>query len=702
MPDIASPDNVFRFSKTDDELRAFAADAKAWFAHPDRSFLHQYHMFFREFFTKQRLATAEWSDFQKIGNHVHALNQVALAKARAFGKKNYSIEEYRATFTKLAFGEGTVEERMRWFLASSEAASKYLCGAGGAISEIMAQLNPDGYVMWNRRDQEAIRYLGLEAVRQRGLDVAAQFEQFNVTAREIFPRYERIVGKQTDLPIGLEVDQFLSWIYATRLAASAPPEPPAEITRAWLYAPGSNADQMDMLHAAGDMGIGWERLGDLNAYHSTEEVLAAIKRNWPNPDGSEPTNNARTCWDFAHSMQEGDLVFAKKGRREIVAWGIVKGSYRFEEKATFAHRRPVEWKAVGSWPMPEGRNLSLKTLTNISEDPEQVQILTDLVQRRPTHGTTEPLPRPEQLDKTSQESKPAKPYGIEQAIADVFVPQETLEKARDRLLRKLNLVLQGPPGVGKTYVARRLAWLLMGEQDDRRIGMVQFHQSLGYEDFVQGFRPRQDGQGFSRQDGSFLDFCKRAAADPGRRWVFIIDEINRGNISKILGELLMLIEHDKREECYAVRLALQRIEESRFFVPPNVYIIGLMNTADRSLAVVDHALRRRFAFMDLDPAFGSAELSDWLRRYWEDDVAQAIEVRVAELNQVIATDPDLGPGYRVGHSHFCDCAALGLQTWEEYRQIIETDLAPLLREYWFDRPKTASERIGLLLAGADE
>lgn len=697
MAETTSIDNDVRFAKTDEELRAFAGEAKAWFAHPDRSFLHRFHAFFRDFFTKERLSKAEWADFQKVGDHVHAMNQLALAKARAFGEMNYSIEEYRSTFAKLAFGDGSVEDRMRWFLTSGEAASKFL--GVSAISEIMAQLNPEHYVMWNARDKAAIRHLGLEEDHQRGLDEAAQFEQFNATARLIFPRYEGIVGRQTDLPLGLEVDQFLSWIYATRLADVAPPAPPTEVKRAWLYAPGSNADQMDSLHAAGDMGIGWERLGDLAAYQSSGDVTAAIKRLWPKEGGGEPTNNARTCWDFAHSMQAGDLVFAKKGRREIVAWGIVAGPYRFDEKLPFSHRRRVEWKARGSWPLPAGRSLSLKTLTNISQDPEQVQLLNDLVQEV---GLVPPTGSMASTSGSQASTSTAMPYGIDQAIQDVFMPRDDLLQARDRLHRKLNLVLQGPPGVGKTFVARRLAWLLMGAQDDGRIGMVQFHQSLGYEDFVQGFRPRADGQGFSRQDGSFVDFCRRAGADPGRQWVFIIDEINRGNISKILGELLMLIEHDKRDPRYAVRLALQREDEPRFSVPRNVHIIGLMNTADRSLAVVDHALRRRFAFVELHPAFDSEELAKWLRRFWEEDVAQHIIDRIRELNKAIAADPDLGGGYCVGHSHFCDSAPAGLQTWADYRQIVDTDIAPLLREYWFDRPKVAAERIDRLTAGIDE
>jgi len=697
MADTATNDIDIRFSKIDSELHAFATEAKAWFSHPDRAFLKTFHIFFRDFFTKERLSKAEWSDFQKIGDHVHAMNQLALAKKRAFGEMNFTIEQYRTTFTKLAFGDGTVEDRMRWFLTDSEAASKYL--GISAISEIMAQLNPDNYVMWNSRDKAAIRHLNLEEASQHGLDDAAQFERFNTTARQIFPRYEKIVGRQTDLPIGLEVDQFLSWIYETRLAETAPPVPPSEVQRVWLYAPGRNADMLDELFADRDIAIGWEELGDLTRFESTDGLLAEMKKRWPKPNGGEPTNNARTCWDFSRTVQEGDLVFAKKGRREIVAWGVVAGPYRFDEQRQYGHRRRVDWKARGSWPIPDGRSLSMKTLTNISSDAEQIQVLNDLVQEGAIR-LSDSTPSPSSVHSLS--AIPAKPYGIEQALQDVFMPREDLEQARDRLIRKLNLVLQGPPGVGKTFIARRLAWLLMGEQDDLRIGMVQFHQSMGYEDFVQGYRPRADGQGFARQDGSFVDFCRRAASDPGRKWVFIIDEINRGNISKILGELLMLIEHDKRDPRYAVRLALQREDEQRFSVPRNVHIIGLMNTADRSLAVVDHALRRRFAFIDLRPAFASEELAKWLRRSWEDDVAQHIIERISELNKCITDDADLGAGYCVGHSHFCDSAASGQQSWADYRQVIETDIAPLLREYWFDRTKVAAERIERLTAGIDE
>jgi len=678
------------------ELVDFKRESKEWFGSAKRSFIHDFHTFFKEFFTEDNLASAEWTDIKKIGDRIHAMNQVALAKARAFGNPNYPIEQYRETFHYLAFGDGSVEDRMRWFMTSDESASKYLRGSGGAISEIMAQLNADQYILWNRRDQEACKYLGLDPNPPRGLDVAASFERANTVVRQIFPLYKEIVGRQTDLPIGLEVDQFLSWIYETKLSHNEHPVPPADAQRAWVFSPGRNADQMEMLYRDGDMGINWVDLANLTTYHNAEEVMRALQQAYPRDSERRPTNNARTCFDFGHSIQEGDLVFAKKGRREIVAWGIVRGPYRFEAGRDMRHRRKIDWKALGHWILPVGVNLGLKTLTDITGDVEQVQMLVELVQAGGVNAAPQKagsLPSPI--------ATMVFPYDLDQACQDVFIPRETIAGIVDRLTRKLNVVLQGPPGVGKTYVARRLAWLLMEEKDDSRIGLVQFHQSMGYEDFVQGFRPQSGGAGFRRKDGAFLDFCRRASQDPGRKWVFIIDEINRGNISKIFGELLMLIEHDKRSARYAARLALHEDGEAPFFVPKNVHIMGLMNTADRSLAVVDHALRRRFSFMDITPAFGQSEFRTWLGRYWEDDVAEAIDARLQELNRLIAADRDLGEGFRIGHSHFCDHQPDIKQNWDDYRTIIEADLAPLLKEYWFDRPTDVASRIDALLDGMD-
>jgi hypothetical protein len=261
----------------------------------------------------------------------------------------------------------------------------------------------------------------------------------------------------------------------------------------------------------------------------------------------------------------------------------------------------------------------------------------------------------------------------------------------------LNIILQGPPGVGKTFAAREIAYALMGQADDNRVEMVQFHQSYAYEDFVQGWRPTEGG-GFELKNGLFHRFCSQARERPNDRFVFIIDEINRGNLSKILGELMMLIEPDKRGKRFATPLTYSESINDRFYVPENVYLIGLMNTADRSLAMVDYALRRRFMFFDLEPGFDATGFADLLRsRGASSDLISRIRSRMKSLNDEIARNPHLGRGFRIGHSYFCP----GDQTRADdawYRAVVTSEIAPLVEEYWSDQSETANTLIGELLA----
>ena len=290
-------------------------------------------------------------------------------------------------------------------------------------------------------------------------------------------------------------------------------------------------------------------------------------------------------------------------------------------------------------------------------------------------------------------------YTIANAAADIFLDRADIERLLSQLTRKKALVLQGPPGTGKTFIAQRLSWLLAEEQSMERIEAVQFHQSYGYEDFVRGYRPTEEG-GFELRDGPFLDFCERAREDRDRPHVLLIDEINRGNLSGIFGELLMLIEADKRSEEWAVRLAYPRGTGERFHVPENLYLIGTMNTADRSLALVDYALRRRFAFFTVEPAFGQPR---FLRHLEDRGVPASLRTRIGErlgaLNETIAEDSDLGSGFRIGHSYFCDSPSgesSDHSRW--FEEVVHFDIQPLLEEYWFDRKETASEAVASLLA----
>jgi hypothetical protein len=173
--------------------------------------------------------------------------------------------------------------------------------------------------------------------------------------------------------------------------------------------------------------------------------------------------------------------------------------------------------------------------------------------------------------------QPPEPYGMDDALSELFLEQAALERLLAIWSTKKNLILQGAPGVGKTFVAKRLAYLLLGAKDSGRVETIQFHQSYSYEDFVQGYRPDGKG-GFMLRNGIFHRFCEKATLSPGRRHVFVIDEINRGNLSKILGELMLLIEHDKRGAGWATTLTYSQADEPRFFVPDNLYLLGLMNT----------------------------------------------------------------------------------------------------------------------------
>ena len=282
-----------------------------------------------------------------------------------------------------------------------------------------------------------------------------------------------------------------------------------------------------------------------------------------------------------------------------------------------------------------------------------------------------------------------------QFFDDSFLSAATIHSMLDGLQRKKNIILQGPPGTGKTFIAKRLAYELLNEKDDSRVEVVQFHQSYSYEDFIQGFRPRKEG-GFERRNGVFYRFCERARDDADSPYFFVIDEINRGNLSKIFGELMMLIEADKRGEQHEVQLTYSE-EDEHFSIPENVHVIGTMNTADRSLAMVDYALRRRFLFFNLPPQFNDAFKAHLLHRAVSEVMVAQIESALILLNARIASDPNLGAGFEIGHSYFCSGCEDGQEEAVWYRQIIEQEVGPQLREFWFDDTDEADHQIDLLL-----
>ena len=438
-----------------------------------------------------------------------------------------------------------------------------------------------------------------------------------------------------------------------------------ETVHYWIYSPGNGAEFWDEFYDAGIMGIGWDQIGDLSVYNSKDEMKQAMK------DKIDPTlpykNAAHATWQFANDMKPGDIVFVKKGMHLVIGRGVVESDYKFDpERTRYKNIRKVKWTHNGEWEHP-GQAV-MKTLTDITAYTDYVEKLNALFESEVEDDIEEIV------------DINLKPYDADMFLEEVYMDKSRYDTLVALVKKKKNVILQGAPGVGKTFAAKRLAYSIMGVKDPSRVMMVQFHQSYSYEDFIMGFRPTQEG-GFELKHGAFYDFCKSAEVDSDDTpYFFIIDEINRGNLSKIFGELFMLIETDKR----GIELKLLYADE-KFSVPKNVYIIGMMNTADRSLAMMDYALRRRFAFFDMEPGFNTKGFKQYREGLQSEKFNKLIDC-VESLNADIATDDSLGEGFCIGHSYFCELKEASDQTLSG---IVEFELAPLLKEYWFDEPTKA-------------
>lgn len=432
--------------------------------------------------------------------------------------------------------------------------------------------------------------------------------------------------------------------------------------RYWLYAPGEGSCMWDEFYTLGIMAIGWGEIGDLSTFDSKDAMK--IKMREVIDESLSYKNAAHATWQFANEMKIGDIVFVKKGMHQIIGRGVVMSDYEYDDSRDDEYKniRQVDWTHNGEWPHP-GQAV-MKTLTDITSYTDYVEKLNSLFEDETEEDA-------EDVEKTYP------PYTKEDFLSEVFMPEEEYDKLSGILRIKKNIILQGAPGVGKTFAAKRLAFSMMGVKDVERVMMVQFHQSYSYEDFIMGFRPSIDG--FELKRGAFYNFCKKAEIDEDNDYFFIIDEINRGNLSKIFGELFMLIENDKR----GVSLQLLYSDE-KFSVPKNIYIIGMMNTADRSLAMLDYALRRRFAFFEIKPGF----TTDGFRKYrmsLENEKFDKLIACVESLNNVISNDESLGDGFCIGHSYFCNLLPDTIND-QILSGIVEYELIPLLKEYWFDEP----------------
>ncbi|MDX8045373.1 AAA family ATPase [Gracilibacillus sp. S3-1-1] len=522
----------------------------------------------------------------------------------------------------------------------------------------------------------------------------------------------------------------------------------------WVISPGEHSRLWDHFHEKNIIAIGWDYLGELNNYDSKEAIERGIAEQRAN--GVRPVHDTKAVWDFYHEIQTGDVVFVKEGITKVLARGVVKGEYYFDNEALeYKHRRKVDWIQVGKWELHQ--SFAQKTLTCLNSypsliqeidqvmnedsiDPKRAEVnefqnwlsnqVTDtgvslnektvkqkvkalkdiehyfdasifgetdmeqLKQLKDIIASDESYSKYKGVSGSSIdyyirfiESKPTvqenESFTMDAFLSDVFIEQEELLRLISLLENKKNLILKGAPGVGKTYIAKRLAYVMMEEKDETRVHMVQFHQSYSYEDFIEGFRPKSDGEGFELKQGPFVKFARKAARDPERDYFFVIDEINRGNMSKIFGELMMLIEADKRDE--QVNLLYSN---DKFSVPSNLYIIGMMNTADRSLALLDYALRRRFSFFEIKPAFQNETFTSYVNGLNNPEALHRVIDEMKRLNNQIVEE--LGTGFQIGHSYFVG-DAYKVDTANRVEEVIEYEIIPQLYEYWFDDEQKAND-----------
>lgn len=793
-----------------DYFLKFKQDSIEWFS--KTKIINTYYDFFKSFFEKENLQKIEWEDIKKVGDHLHSANSLGIAKKNAFGDRpNHSIEYYRNSFSFLAHGPGRPEVRVKIFTEDEKFKIKYF--GPSMISELAAQIFPEDFVIYNSRSKLALEILGVELKRERGDSKIEEFLKFNHVVKSVTDQYLNVVGRQTDLPVNFEVDQFLSYIYE-KYGSQINQDEVEEVSDLglWTFAPGENAEFI-LDAKAGEIFIGWD-VGDIRNYNSAKDIE---KKLGPSKTGKTQKNNARTCFYFANDVKPGHIIYLRDGRSHIIGKAEVLSEYFFDETKDWPHRIKIKYltdldiytskltpittlsplspdselfleitrngedileSAITKnyfwlnanpiqWNIKEMKIEGMQSYTALNENgkkrriyenfeicqpgdliigyctspDKQVVCVLEIIkglhksnsqdiitfkkiknldravnlielQNDPIVSKSEPIKNNQgSLFKLTKEEFEAilalgensdeipesllDPYSFNDLSRDIFLDDEELRKILRILERKKNLVLQGPPGVGKSFLAKKLAHCFIGKKDNSQVKFIQFHQSYSYEDFVQGFKPDEGkAQSFSLKKGLFYEICLTAMRNKGQKYVLIIDEINRGNLSKIFGELLYLIESDKRGTEHQLNLTYSKGEDDQFYVPDNLYIIGTMNTADRSLALVDYALRRRFSFFSINPSFNSKKFQDHMKNLgMPEKVLAHLVDRFNNLNLTIkANQHDLGPGYQIGHSYFqYSSKVLNFEQW--YQEVLDFEISPLLEEYWFNEVEKVAKEI---------
>ena len=498
----------------------------------------------------------------------------------------------------------------------------------GTLTPILHALRPDDFILINNKSRQVVNYFSGTSYSSRLADYPSINEMARSMVNEIsddMRKFEISGIRYDDL-----FDMFTHWLVAIKKFNF-------DDIRYWKIAPGESAWNWDACHEGGFIAIGWSRFGDVShlskaEFEKKQEELILENEDWHKMGSSQ-------VWTFAHIIKKGDRIVANRGKSEVLGIGTVVGPYYFIPDQKHGHRLPVRWDDLT--PRQVNEQAWLKTIIELDREKFENIIMWP-------------------------------PYPLTQCAEDTGFDLATLERWIRAIKRKKQAILYGPPGTGKTYVAEHLAKHLIGEGNGFP-DIVQFHPAYAYEDFIQGIRPQSDEDGGLRYPlvpGRFLEFCERAESCSGT-CVLIIDEINRANLSQVFGELMYLLEYRDR----SIPLAGGR----KLKIPENVLIIGTMNTADRSIALVDHALRRRFAFLRLQPNH------DVLRNYHQNrNTGFPVEGLIGVLGRLNNLISD--PHYEVGISFF-----LRENLAEEIEDIWKMEIEPYLDEHFFDQDKKVDD-----------
>ena len=554
-------------------------------------------------------------------------SRVGLANSNILNKNDF--EKLKENLVYLLYGNDEMEIKWTTLLKNVDYFSNSF------MTELLAITFPKKYVIFNEVTKKIFSYLEIDTIP---LKKELKFDEYKKVIA-IIKKVKEQLEEKTGTPLNfLDVDNMF-WFYSLQLDKK-PDEPQTESKEIekyyWL-------NTNPRIFTFFDKAIGFEQLFE----------------------GKNENGNLRD--NFSNVKLFEKVFIYETGEKRILGIGkITKKSedHSLTIKLIDSFEVPItleELKSIKALEQAPFITSNMGTLKNITE--EETKLILKLIQSK---------------NELRDDS-----YSFEKLDKEVFLKKEECEKIYNILKEKKNIILEGAPGVGKTYIAKRLCYAIMRKKEEERLLNIQFHQSYAYEDFVLGYRPTKKG-GFKLKSGPFIDFCEKARKDKKNEYFLIIDEINRGNISKIFGELLVLIENDKRDT-YSVDLAYQGKNEDykNFTIPSNLYIIGLMNTADRSLALMDFALRRRFAFYRINPLFEEEKFKTYAQNIpYLNDIIPFIK----KLNDKIKDDESLGEGFMIGHSYFSNFKEK--ESKEEIKNklelILEYEIEPMLKEYWYD------------------